>query len=567
MDLVTRKKHIDYDEELLVIFFSTLVDIERKYGVKSFVNEEFHLMSRKEFETFSRHACKRLRDLKYRYFSDKTIELWKLLYAYFKKQETLHSNRTINDLLLVNNFHVVFEDMIDYLISDDNYPKELKEQYDGKQIDHIYSDNSLIYNNESIYYVGDSKYYTDGRELDRKSVAKQYTYAKNIIQRNIDVFYGFDKVAEEQKAFYLRYRDPKTEGYNVTPNFFISGIVNREADKQFDFIHDDLKIQVSDQNSSRSQHFANRLFDRDTLLVQRYNINFLFVLSVYARKSNSARQLFRELAKKEFKKGLIKRLSQEYDFYCINLEGQTIEEFMEQNFRWVVGKVISFENDEHLFLSVQKEVANTAQSSRYDQLQIADNVLTIQTRQYQLSPCKLNANGLEINDSPALSWQIESTIDDWGKFVTHLPVYSIKAACGYFDGEGVSPDDIAEEWLDVSNVLPKINENMFIVRAKGDSMAPKIKDGDLCVFEKYQSGSRNDVIVLTQCVSIDSDYGCSYTIKKYYSEKEFLPDGTWHHVKVELRPINSKYSPIVVDSESASSLKTIGIFKTVLSEY
>ena len=39
---------------------------------------------------------------------------------------------------------------------------------------------------------------------------------------------------------------------------------------------------------------------------------------------------------------------------------------------------------------------------------------------------------------------------------------------------------------------------LFVVHAKGNSMLPKIKDGDLCVFERYHRGSREGEIVLSQ---------------------------------------------------------------------
>lgn len=42
-------------------------------------------------------------------------------------------------------------------------------------------------------------------------------------------------------------------------------------------------------------------------------------------------------------------------------------------------------------------------------------------------------------------------------------------------------EDGVERWIDVSSCSFKPNENMFVVHAKGDSMMPKIHNGDLCV--------------------------------------------------------------------------------------
>lgn len=41
---------------------------------------------------------------------------------------------------------------------------------------------------DTIYYIGDSKYYKRGNSLGKESVYKQFTYARNVIQWNIDLF-------------------------------------------------------------------------------------------------------------------------------------------------------------------------------------------------------------------------------------------------------------------------------------------------------------------------------------------------------------------------------------------
>lgn len=140
-----------------------------------------------------------------------------------------------------------------------------------------------------------------------------------------------------------------------------------------------------------------------------------------------------------------------------------------------------------------------------------------------------------------------------------IPLYSLKAACGYFE-DGEMPE--VEGWIDVSGHGFKPDpENHFVVHAKGDSMLPKIHDGDLCVFEWYKAGSRNGEIVLTQCQDNDPEYDGKYTIKKYHSEIVIAENG-WAHTKIELIPINSEYSPIVLDPQE--NYKTIGVFKCLV---
>lgn len=362
LDLSTKKKSINYEEELLVIFFSTLRDIHKVYDFDVWVNESFKLLTSKEFNSFKKHGAQKLRALKYKYFSDKSLELWGLLYSYFKECEEITSGKSKKDILVVNSFHVVFEDMIDYLISDDPgyYPKELKEHYDGKEVDHIYRDTSLT-NTNDIYYVGDSKYYRVGGELEQKSVKKQYTYAKNIIQRNIDVF-PFGTPKEKESGMYFKYRDPLTEGYNITPNFFISGIVDRQEGSVFNYKDD--KLSPTKDEFVPNIHFTNRLFDRDTLVLQRYNINFLYVLSLYARNKNASRLSFRQRARKAFRQNLIIHLQKEYLFFTINIPAEKQYEFVELNYRYLIGRIFAI--DEHtLLLGWKKEIGDAAIKDDY----------------------------------------------------------------------------------------------------------------------------------------------------------------------------------------------------------
>ena len=143
----------------------------------------------------------------------------------------------------------------------------------------------------------------------------------------------------------------------------------------------------------------------------------------------------------------------------------------------------------------------------------------------------------------------------------YVPIYSIRAACGYFE-DGELPE--AEGWVDVSgNGFTPNPEKHFVVYAKGNSMLPKICNGDLCVFEWYRGGSRNGEIVLTRCSNNDPDYGGRFTIKKYKSEKVVTEEG-WHHLKIVLQPLNSDFEPIEIDEDSENQYRTIGILKCIL---
>ena len=148
------------------------------------------------------------------------------------------------------------------------------------------------------------------------------------------------------------------------------------------------------------------------------------------------------------------------------------------------------------------------------------------------------------------------------RYSRYLPLYSIKAACGYFDSYDEAE---AEGWIDVSSLPFTPNKDLFVVHAKGDSMLPKIKDGDLCVFERYHGGSREGEIVLSQANEYSEEYGGMYTIKKYHSEKIVNENGILEHTKILLQPLNTDgFTAIEMQEGDDAKVSVVGILKYVL---
>lgn len=338
IDLATTRKKVNYDEELLVLFYSTLNFIKGKYAFDFYPPQNYELIKGHQFENVLRKGCRYLKSIKYKYYSDKMISLYNLLYAFFERSEKTQSKKQIEEVLLIKDFNIVFEDMIDDLIGDSKLLPELKNHADGKQVDHIYKYKSLLVEDE-IYFVGDSKYYKPQNSVGKYSKAKQFTYAKNVIQYNIDLFN--DNKLDKQ----LRYRENLTEGYNITPNFFISAFVN----KDFDFS----KSYLDETGKPIMQtHFENRLFDRDTLFVQSYNINFLFVLSSYLTNNSSLKTNFKKDTQKKFREKLVSFINDKYHFYILEPNDSS---FIEKHFKLLNGKVYKPSHlTEELVLALEK---------------------------------------------------------------------------------------------------------------------------------------------------------------------------------------------------------------------
>lgn len=342
LDCKTKEKTINYDEELICLFYSTLDYLRHSYHfvVKHHLNFEMEKPHRIAAMIESGKGTRRLRGMRGKYFTDELVQLWHLLYAFYERAEEVAQKKLQSERLLVRNFNIVFEDMIDCLIGESSIPKGLKEQKDGKIVDHIYRDKSLV-DQGDIYFIGDSKYYKEGNSIGENSRYKQFTYAKNVIQYHIDLF------NKGPKDDALRYRDELTEGYNPTPNFFIRGVIDAK-----DLSYHNSQLKQDKKGQYFNYHFENRLFDRDTLLVLTYDINFLYVLSAYVQSRGYSTSVDRFL-RGQFRQDILEAYQKEYDFYEIVLQDLTQEEFVERYFKKLIGKIYQTK-DEKLILALKK---------------------------------------------------------------------------------------------------------------------------------------------------------------------------------------------------------------------
>jgi len=85
---VNKRRQINFDEELLIIFFSILNYIGDTYGFPKDICCQFQLITGKQFDTYLNGFGKtRLRQIKYKYFSDKALQLWHLCYNFFDEAQ------------------------------------------------------------------------------------------------------------------------------------------------------------------------------------------------------------------------------------------------------------------------------------------------------------------------------------------------------------------------------------------------------------------------------------------------------------------------------------------------
>ena len=386
LDPVNKKRQINFDEELLVIFFSILNYIRGRYGFPVQIQMGYELILGEQFNRYlNGYGQIRLRQIKYKYFSDKTLYLWELCYAFFERSHQIAITSELQEYLVAKNFNIVFEAIIDELVGDKELPEGLKDQPDGKIVDHLYSYKSLTTTgdeNKDVFYIGDSKYYKLGNEIGSESVYKQFTYARNVIQWNMNLF--LDSKDNNWSKRVSKYRDEVTEGYNIVPNFFISARMDKELS------YDDKIYETRKDNKFFIQrHFENRLFDRDTLLIYHYDVNFLYVVSLYAQNDDGAKQQWKDKVRALFRKEIQQKLQGDFKFYAMTAHPNVdATQYIEENFKEVLGKLYQpFPNKEFFSLALD---SNEKYKLENDQL------LEELKKHFYVEECRIGTDPTEI---------------------------------------------------------------------------------------------------------------------------------------------------------------------------
>jgi hypothetical protein len=168
------------------------------------------------------------------------------------------------------------------------------------------------------------------------------------------------------------------------------------------------------------------------------------------------------------------------------------------------------------------------------------------------------------------------SLEEVRPFENCVPLYDLKVAAGKFSDEqqvtdihgGLSEQTIHDnEWVQLPDAF-RHQRGLFIAQVIGESMNRRIPNGSWCLFRINPVGTRQGKIVLAQARDIaDSDNGGQFTIKKYESKKKLLPDGTWRHVSIILRPDStaSGYEPLVFTEKQVDDVKVIAELVAVLS--
>lgn len=273
-ELLTNKVTIDYDESLLILYYSILNYI-RYQGLPATTNLNFEVIPILRFKQQyieKGRGLKILKNIRYRYFDNLSLELWQLCHDFFESNTSIGKDMKI-DFLVSHSFNTVYEAMVDKVLSDPelkNHPIAVSDE--NRRLDHIWKYANPIIPGHDCLYIGDSKYYASTEELikDKTAINKQFVYPRNVV----------DNIMKNSNDFeYRKYvYDDATHAYHIIGNCLIRSSFE-------DDIRDTGIKELTDIDPYFKYHHKYRLFDRSTLFLIGIDVNLAKLIESYATKN------------------------------------------------------------------------------------------------------------------------------------------------------------------------------------------------------------------------------------------------------------------------------------------
>ncbi len=143
-----------------------------------------------------------------------------------------------------------------------------------------------------------------------------------------------------------------------------------------------------------------------------------------------------------------------------------------------------------------------------------------------------------------------------------VAVYSLKVAAGNFSTSSeVQSTPIG--WIEAG--IKGSAKDYFACFINGESMSPRIENGSLALFKKYQGGSRQGKIFLIQARGLrDTETGESFVVKKYMRQTAARTEAQDGPAVIHLISENPRFPAIVLVGLSDDEIQTIAEFVRVL---
>ncbi|OYZ15225.1 MAG: hypothetical protein B7Y39_16525 [Bdellovibrio sp. 28-41-41] len=198
---------------------------------------------------------------------------------------------------------------------------------------------------------------------------------------------------------------------------------------------------------------------------------------------------------------------------------------------------------------------------------LSDSQVLVLLRYAEVLGCSLLDLFAFLKDNPEHSIYKDARIvpyeDGAARPSRHVPLYPLKVAAGQFGNSELFNEVVPIGWVDAS--LKTDNVDYFAAFVRGESMQPKINDGDLCLFRRYTGGSRQGHIFLIQARGLkNSETGESFVIKKYVRQTPSRQSEDDDMSIIHLVSENPKFSPIILMGAADDEIQVIAEFIKII---
>lgn len=138
------------------------------------------------------------------------------------------------------------------------------------------------------------------------------------------------------------------------------------------------------------------------------------------------------------------------------------------------------------------------------------------------------------------------------KFETHLPLYDLRARAGVWDLRQIADPNV--DWIEAPR-YGDLNEHMFAVRVDGQSMEPRLPDGEIAIFQRTQGIPEGKIVLAAMHDAVDPE-AVSLVVKQLIVQQQ--PYGG---LEYRLRSENPDFEDIVLGPDEADRVRFVGVLK------